>query len=285
MFSNSKSYSAALLSATYKNGMPGKRTDAHEKAEFHRFKTEHLFNGPIIPKTLYAARLIQYLVILKAIETRLQNLSGEEKSSINAFFTLSYLEHLWRTPAIQNDLKQLRGQIDDIHESEIAATTKTYLTKINGLTPKALLAHFLVHVAGFMHGGNVIRSKYIKPSNDRTEHKISTEQYDFSSAAAALPAKAGSASLNVYADMMATADAISLSDEEYQDALDQGNTVYETMVGIYDDLCTMHTQQPKLTCSSLAVMSVALVILAVVLNSMSNLLNTTQDNYLTRGPV
>ncbi|AMV12988.1 hypothetical protein ULM_02860 [Legionella pneumophila] len=68
-------FSKALISATYKNGKPGQLTEEHEKAEHHRFKTEYLFKNAEIPKDLYASRLIQHFLIIKAIETKLQNLT------------------------------------------------------------------------------------------------------------------------------------------------------------------------------------------------------------------
>jgi hypothetical protein len=100
-------YSKALLAATYKNGKPGVRTDEHEKAECHRFKTEYLFKNKKIPKDLYISRLIQHFLIIKAIEIQLQQLPKTTHSELSAFFTLSYLKELWRTPTIQDDLKQL----------------------------------------------------------------------------------------------------------------------------------------------------------------------------------
>ena len=53
-------FSKALLEATYKNGRPGKPTEAHEQAEHHRFKTEFLFKNKAISKEIYASRLIQH---------------------------------------------------------------------------------------------------------------------------------------------------------------------------------------------------------------------------------
>lgn len=175
-------FSKALISATYKNGKPGQLTEEHEKAEHHRFKTDYLFKNAEISKDLYASRLIQHFLIIKAIETKLQNLPKTEQSEISAFFALSYLEHLWRTPAIENDLRQLNINPDEIHKNEITKSTEHYLENIEKFTPKILLAHFLLHIAGFMHGGNIIRSKYIEPSNRLTTYQITANQYDFSAA-------------------------------------------------------------------------------------------------------
>ncbi len=237
-------FSKALLAATYKNGVPGKRTEEHERAEFHRFKTDYLFKDAKIPKDLYVARLIQHFVIIQAIEAQLQNLT--DRTSISAFFALSYLGELWRTPRIHVDLIQLGvnpGQIDD---REIAPTTKKYLEEIRQLPPKSLLSHFLTHVAGFMHGGNIIRKQYIEPSNNLTDYQISTKQYDFSSAGALLLEGRGSA-LAVYGDMMKRVDEITLEEDEYNEVLHQGKAVYATMTRIYDDLCDMHIKNSALS--------------------------------------
>jgi heme oxygenase len=262
-------YSKALLHATYINGNPAKRTDEHEKAEHHRFKTDYLFkkNAPI-PKDLYVARLIQHFVIIQAIESQLQNMSEEGKAEINAFFALAYLEQLWRIPGIQKDLEQLDVNIHAIHDAQITPATNKYLTDIEQLSPKRLLGHFLLHVAGFMHGGNIIQAKYIKPSNHLTTYQISAEQYNFSDAAALLNIT-HRASLSVYDDMMNQVDAIELNEEEYDDLLQQGKSVYETMANIYDDLCDMHTNQPKLNYYPLAVVCVSMLAIAYILNLLS----------------
>ncbi len=268
-------FSKALLAATYKNGMPGKRTEEHEQAEFHRFKTGYLFKDTKIPKDLYVARLIQHFVIIKAIETQLQNTT--DKTSISAFFTLSYLEELWRTPGMQADLIQLGVSPEQIDDSEIAPATKKYLEEIKQLPPKSLLTHFLTHVAGFMHGGTIIRKKYIEPSNRLTDYQISTKQYDFSSAGELLLKGRGS-SLEVYGDMMKHVDEIALEEEEYNEILQQGKDVYATMVSIYDDLCDMHTHQSKLPDYFFAVVAVSMIAIAWVLNVFSPIMNPT-DSY------
>ncbi len=237
-------YSKALLHATYINGQPGKRTEAHEKAEYHRFKTEYLFKNQQIPKDLYVACLIQHFLIIKAIEQQLLDIPDENKTEINAFFSLSYLQDLWRTPGIQSDLdlQQLDVHPEDIKDEQIAPATKQYLTEIKQLSPKLLLGHFLLHVAGFMHGGNIIQSKYIEPSNQLTSYQISTAQYDFSAAAQRLGVKS---SFRVYAIMMKEMDAIKLTEEEYTEILQQSTSVYATMTHIYDDLCEMYIRQPQ----------------------------------------
>lgn len=278
-------FSKALLTATYKNGRPSQRTDEHEKAEHHRFKTEYLFKTTKIPQDLYVARLIQHFLIIKAIETQLQNLSKTDKSEISAFFALSYLEHLWRTPGIENDLRQLGINPNEIHENETAKTTGKYLKNIEKLTPKVLLSHFLLHVAGFMHGGNIIRSKYIEPSNRLTSYQIPTNQYDFSSAASFLSTEKHSA-LDLYQDMMKQVDNITLDNEEYEEVFEQCKGIYETMTNIYDDLCDMHIHQPKLSGYSLAVFSVSIIAiasLALILKLMTNFLNP-MTNHLSPNP-
>jgi heme oxygenase len=262
-------YKNALLNATYKEGRPGKLTDEHQKAEYHRFKKEYLFKTTAIPKDVYVSRLIQHFLIIKAIETQLQALPTKSKTALNAFFTLSYLEHLWRTPGIQKDLQQLGVDPEQIKDSEIAPATKSYLKNIEQFAPKILLGHFLVHVAGFMHGGNIIRSKYIEPSNELTDYQISTHQYDFSSAAAFLLGDNHS-SFSLYNDMINEMNGITLNSEEYEEILEQGKSVYATMTSIYDDLCDMHTKQPTLSYSSLAVISVSMVAIACVLKLLAD---------------
>ncbi|MCL9685128.1 biliverdin-producing heme oxygenase [Legionella maioricensis] len=274
------SYRSALLNATYKEGQVGKLTDEHEQAEHHRFKKDFLFKNKQIPKDLYVARLIQHFLIIKAIETQLQKLDSE-KSEINAFFALSYIEHLWRTPGIQKDLQQLGINPDQIKESEIAPTTKRYLKDIEQFTPKVLLGHFLVHVAGFMHGGNIIRSKFIEPSNSVTDYQISTHQYDFSSAATFLQGGKGS-SFAVYQDMMNKMDEIALDSDEYEEILKQGKSVYAIMTSLYDDLCEMHTNhptydlaarhadKPTTSCYSLAVISVSMLAIAYIVTLLAD---------------
>ncbi|BCA93937.1 heme oxygenase [Legionella antarctica] len=269
-------YSKALLTATYKEGRPGPLTAEHKKAEHHRFKTQYLFKNTKIPKDLYVSRLIQHFLIIKGIETQLQTLSLKGKSEINPFFALSYLQHLWRTPGIQSDLHQLGVNTDKINDHQIAQTTKSYLKKIEELTPKTLLAHFLLHVAGFMHGGTIIRSKYIEPSNQLTDYQIATCQYDFSSAAPSLSAKRYSP-LTVYHDMMKQVDTIALEDSEYEEILEQGKTVYETMSSIYDDLCNMHGLFPHYSLAVVSVSIASIVLILKLLADFSNPMNPTMS--------
>ncbi len=68
-------FSKALLTATYKKGRPGQLTEAHEKAEHHRFKTDYLFKNKKIVKALYVSRLIQHFLIIKTLENQLQRLA------------------------------------------------------------------------------------------------------------------------------------------------------------------------------------------------------------------
>lgn len=259
-------YSQALLVATYVNGKPGSRTPEHERAEKHPFKLQHLFKETQIPKDLYASRLIQQFLIVKAIETQLMKLSEVDAKKINAFFTLDYLEQLWRTPGMQRDLYALAGT-EEINDSQIAKTTTLYLAELEALTPKQLLGHFLFHVAGFMHGGAIIRSQYINPSNELTDYQIPFEQYDFSAAVALTPGK-GSA-LAVYNDMMRQIDTIELSEAEYADILEQGRKVYATMANIYDDLCVMHSSQESW--STMSLMTVSLIVAALALKLLCDL--------------
>lgn len=257
-------FSRALLAATYKNGTPRILTEEHAQAEHHRFKTEYLFKNEAIPKDLYVSRLLQHFLIIKTIETQLQNLSKEGKSEISAFFALSYLEHLWRCSGIEQDLRALNVAPDNISKTNIAKTTENYLDSIAQLTPKALLAHFLLHVAGFMHGGAIICAKYIKPSNRLTAHQITTHQYDFSSAASVLSPEKPSP-INLYQDMMKQIDKIELNDNEYAEVFEQCKQVYTTMASIYEDLCNIHTNQPKLfEYSSIAFLGVSMVALTII---------------------
>ncbi|HAT8179286.1 TPA: heme oxygenase [Legionella pneumophila] len=275
-------FSKALITATYKNGKPGQLTEEHEKAEHHRFKTEYLFKHKMIPKDLYASRLIQHFLIIKAIETKLQSLPKTEQSEISAFFALSYLEHLWRTPGIENDLRQLGVDPDKIRKHDITKSTENYLENIGKFTPKILLAHFLLHIAGFMHGGNIIRSEHIEPSNRLTSYQIAADQYDFSSAISLLSTGKHSP-LALYQDMMKQVNNIDLTSDEYQEILEQCRGIYETMSNIYDDLCDMHTHSPKLPTYSLAAISVSLVALGLILKLLVDLLNP-MTNSISNAP-
>lgn len=261
-------FSKALLTATYKEGKPGQPTETHETVEHHRFKKEFLFKNKFISKKIYASRLIQHLLIIKALETQLN--TPEAKSELNSFFTLSYLEQLWRTQGMENDLHQLGVNPKTIPQDRIAPATEHYLEHIKGLKPKALLAHFLLHVAGFMHGGNIIQNKYINPSNELTIDKIPAEQYDFSPAIAKAQTHG---IMSMYALMMKEVDKINLDEKEYAEVFAECNLVYTTMTEIYDDLCRMHTQQPKVNGASLALLSVSMVVLAFIMKLAANFFN------------
>ncbi len=260
-------FSKALLNGTYKNGRSGHLTDEHEKAENHRFKTEHLFKNKKIPKELYATRLIQHFLIIKALEIHLRNLSTSAKSEINAFFALSYLEDLWRSLGIEHDLQQLNVDPNNVSDDEIANSTTNYLKNIEKFPPKILLAHFLMHIAGFMHGGNIIRTKYIEPSNLLTSYQIPLEQYDFKNAFFSI---GKNSPIGLYQDMIKEVDNIVLDENEYEEILEQCKSIYQTMADIYDDLCEMHFHQPIQFGHSFAVLGVSLFILAVFLKLMAN---------------
>ncbi|KTC64708.1 heme oxygenase (plasmid) [Legionella adelaidensis] len=264
-------FTQALLNATYKDGRIGTLTAAHEKAEHHRFKKDYLFKNTKIPKDLYALRLIQHLLIIKAIESRLQRLRPDEQSDISAFFSLSYLTHLWRTPGMEKDLEQLEIDSTAIPASAITHSTQEYLKRIEKLPPKMLLAHFLVHVAGFMHGGNIILSKYIAPSNRLTTYQIPTCQYDFSEALAHIDERRKTP-IAVYQDMMRQVDQIPLSSEEYQDILNQCTGIYDTMAAIYDDLCAMQLKQKKVG-KVAALVVISIVALSVIIELLSGSLS------------
>ncbi|HHF7349236.1 TPA: biliverdin-producing heme oxygenase [Legionella feeleii] len=265
-------FSKALLNATYKNGKPGQLTAEHERAEHHYFKSEYLFKNKKIPKDLYASRLIQQFLIIKAIETKLQRLANADKIEISAFFALSYLGQLWRTPAMEDDLRQLGVNPDEISRDEITETTEKYLGDIEKLTPKTLLAHFLVHVAGFMHGGYIVQSKYINPSNRLTAYQIPAKQYDFSSSIPFLSAGKRS-SLGLYQDMMEHVDKIEINGDEYVEVFTQCKGIYATMASIYDNLCDMHAQQPTLSTRSIAVFGTSLLVIAVIIKLLADFLN------------
>ncbi|WED42693.1 biliverdin-producing heme oxygenase [Legionella cardiaca] len=267
-------YSKALLAATYKDGKPGGQlTQKHREAEYHPFKTEHLFKNAVIPKDLYGARLIQQFLIIKALEKRLQGLSTQDKSEISAFFALTYLENLWRTAGMEKDLQQLDIDPNKISEGEKTKSTKKYLEDIEKLPPKLLLAHFLEHVAGFLHGGAIVKSKYILPSNQLTSYQITTHQYDFSST--------GKSSMSLYKDIMDHVDKITLDEMEYEQIFKECGDIYLTMTNIYNDLCKMHIKQPKLPDSSLVGFTVSIFVLAVVLKLLANYVNqvTPQISY------
>lgn len=251
-----KTYKNALLRATYKR--PGERTDAHEKAENHPYKTKYLFKKQAIPKDLYTARVIQQFLIIQSIERRLKNLSKDEKAEINAFFTFSYLDSLWRTSSMEADLKQLDVNPHVILPCAIAKRTRIYLADIEGLSPKMLLGHFLMHVAGFMHGGNIIQSKYINPSNKISTYKIPAQQYSFSSSP-----------LMLYGEMMREMDKITLSDREYEELLEQCTNIYTAMTGVYDDLCEMHIHFTSLPALLFSLVTF-LVILKLLMDSLKS---------------
>lgn len=268
-------FSKALISATYKNGRPGQLTEEHEKAEHHRFKSEFLFKNTEIPKDVYVSRLIQHFLIIKALEKRLKKLRGTDQAEISAFFALSYLEQLWRTPGIKEDLRLLGVAPDAITDSEIAKTTTAYLQNIKTFSSKVLLAHFLLHVAGFMHGGNIIQRKYIDPSNELTTYQIPANQYDFSRIYSFLPEGRRLSALNVYQDMMKQIDHIALTEEEFAELLEQCKSIYGLMSGIYDDLCDMHTQQLRTVDYSSFGIVAGIVIIALILKILVDFLPAT----------
>ncbi|STX39771.1 biliverdin-producing heme oxygenase [Legionella feeleii] len=276
-------FSKALLNATYKNGKPGQFTAEHERAEHHHFKSEYLFKNKRIPKDLYASRLIQQFLLIKAIETKLQRLANADKIEISAFFALSYLGQLWRTPAMEEDLRQLGVNPDEISRDKITETTEKYLGDIEKLTPKTLLAHFLVHVAGFMHGGYIVQSKYINPSNRLTAYQIPAKQYDFSSSIPFLSTGKRS-SLGLYQDMMEHVDKIEINGDEYVEVFTQCKGIYATMASIYDNLCDMHAQQPTLSTRSIAVFGASIFVLALVIKLLADFLNP-MTNHISRGPM
>jgi heme oxygenase len=275
-------FSQALLTATYKNGRGGELSEEHKKAEHHRFKTEYLFKNPRISRELYASRLIQHFLIIQLIETQLQNFAQSEE--ISAFFALSYLEHLWRTPALEQDLQQLNINPNKISPDAITKTTEKYLDELKQLKPKELLAQFLVHVVGFIFGGDIIRSNYIEPSNRLTKYKISTNQYDFSSAASLLSIENPSP-LALYKDMISTVDKINIEPHEYEEILKQCKNIYETMANIYDDLYTLHTYQQKRLGYLVAMLSISLAILVVIVSLMNDFSPNSQERqFLARSP-
>ena len=276
-------FSKALLNATYKNGKPGQLTAEHERAEHHRFKSEYLFKNKKIPKDLYASRLIQQFLIIKAIENKLQS-SETDKTVISAFFSLSYLDQLWRTPAMEEDLRQLGVNPDEISKDEITEATKKYLGDIEKLTPKTLLAHFLVHVAGFMHGGYIVQSKYIKPSNRLTAYQIPAKQYDFSSSNPFL-STGRRTPLGLYQDMMEQVDKIEINGDEYVEVLAQCQSIYATMASIYDNLCDMQAQQPTLSTHSIAVFCSSILVLALIIKLLADFLNPIMTNHISHGPM
>jgi heme oxygenase len=269
-------FSKALLTATYQKGAPGKLTKEHKEAEYHRFKADYLFKNKIISKELYVARLIQHFLMIKAIETELQNLSNTDKTKINAFFTLAYLEQLWRTPAIEKDLRQLGVDPNSISKGQLTKTTEHYLKNIEKLSPTNLLAHFLLHVVGFMHGGNIISKKYIEPSNRLTSYQISTEQYNFSPTFSLFKGKPSS--IGLYEDMMKQINDIELDSNEYEEVLAQCKGIYSTMTSIYDELCDLQVHHPKQSSCSLSMILVSMMAILLILKLMSELLNSMKTD-------
>lgn len=262
-------FTAVLLKSTYKDGKPGRLTKAHEMAEHHRFKKNYLFKNLAISKECYALRLIQHFLIIDAIEGCLKNLTESDKTTLSPFFALSYLEHLWRSKAIQGDLQQLDVDPQHIEEKNIANKTKDYVVAIKQLAPKQLLAHFLLHIAGFMHGGKVIQTKYIGPSNRITSYQISTHQYDFETAASLLP-RQPAFTLDVYKDMMSAIDAIPLSEPEMEVLLCECEKVYQHMTEIYDELCEKQAKPLKKWCYFLIPIGLGLIILGGALSRIGN---------------
>lgn len=269
----------ALYLATYKSGQPGKLTDAHKRAEHHRFKSELLFKKSTIPLKPYTARVVQQFVMIRAIESHLQNLSVKGQAELNAFFSLAYLNELWRTLPMEKDLKQLNIDPSSIKDHQLVKSTQDYLEKLKQLTPKELLAHFLLHVSGFMHGGNIIKRNHINPSNQITRYQLPTHQYDFFSAAQSLGANPPT-SLALFNDLMNQVDKIELDKEDYERIVAQCTSIYTSMSAIYDDLYTVHNsllQQTQYThfilCLGAITLALALVLETCLLDMTTNQLS------------
>lgn len=168
--------------------------------------------------------------------------------------------------------------------SEVAPATVKYLGKIENASPLALLTHFMVHVAGFMHGGNIILSKYIKPSNELTTYQISTHQYDFSAAFPLLPEKKGSL-MGLYEDMVVHLDAnLLLSPVDYDEVLNEARDVYEAMTTIYDDLCTMQIRKPLVSPASIVTIGVSLIAVAWILKWLFDWMNPVVNSLPAANP-
>lgn len=274
-------FKKALLNATYKDGLPGTRTKEHEEAEFHKFKTDHLFKNKKISKDLYVARLIQQYKIIQILEIKLNNLMADEKSEISAFLTLNYLSSLWRTSFMQSDLTILGVNPKSIADSQIVEHTRLYLEQINTLSPKLLLAHFLLHVSGFMHGGNIILSKYIKPSNELSAYNIPFGQYDFSAAMSAVEVNSPIAIFN---RLMKDIEGISLSEAEQEEIINECKEVYVKMKEIYDDLLAMHIQKSSGVAQNTLIFYVSLVVITAIFSLLisSSLSNTDSPLPLSR---
>src|SRR5207237_6287355 len=118
-----------------------------------------------------------------------------------------------------------------------ANKTKHYLKEIEEFPPKILLAHFLMHVAGFLHGGAIIKKTHIDPNNKLTFYKIPSAIYDFSSAMNALQIQSGP---SLYANIMKEVDKIPLTVEEYRAVNKACVNSFTTMIGIYDELCKIY---------------------------------------------
>lgn len=263
----------ALLAATYNEGKPGKKlTPMHEKAEHHRFKKEFLFKEPVIAKEYYLSRLIQHYLLIRAIENQLRSLSADQKTELNPFFTLNYLDQLWRTAGIEDDLRYLGMDVESIKIEQIAPTTTSYLNLLPTLNAKNLLAHFLFHLAGFMHGGGFIKLR-IEKSNEIADFQIPSQQYDFSKAQEKVN---NPHCFELFNLMMKQVNRIELSDQEYQDIIDQGNKVYELMSLIYDDLCLMHTNKDQSLCASLSVIGLGVSLMGFVFAAAANLVSTAE---------
>lgn len=287
---SSFTFYTSIANATYNNGKPGPKnlTKAHEDAEKNKFK-EALFGTEetrivtpmIIPKKLYAARVIQQFAFIKALETQLQTLSSSDQPELKAFFALTYLQELWRTPAMKNDLRNLGVDPDNIPENSLTNTTKAYLEEIKTLSPEHLLYHFVVHIAGYMHGGNNIL-ELIAPSNQLTRnlYTIPSEQYDFSSACNKISSRF---SVKLFKNMMETFGDKEISEEKYKELFDQCTHIYKTTASIYNDLSDMYLRHPQQAAMLMypdhpqpsaylkfAAMGVCIIVLPFILNLLSD---------------
>lgn len=228
-------FRTALFNATYKNGRPGTLTPEHEAAEHHAFKIHHLFKEKAIPKDVYVLRLIQHYIIINAMESQLKELSEHQRSELNPFFCLSYLSELWRADGIVRDMKALDVDPEHLDAQLIARSTRAYVQQLARLNPKELLAHYLLHISGFMHGGKILEKKYLEPSNALTSYQITSFQYDFSSITQGLE-RSGWSTMDVFNDLMNTVDRIELTNDELEALTIQCKSVYSTVSQIYDNL-------------------------------------------------
>lgn len=129
--------------------------------------------------------------------------------------------------------------IKTLGDELLVKATKKYLNEIEELTPKALVAHFIIHIICFMKDSEIIHAQNIKLPN-LTYYKIPTNQYNFS-----FNNKEPNDFSSIKNKMMESIDSITLEGNEYEELVGQCNKIYEYMTKIHDELFEIHPYQPK----------------------------------------